>query len=363
MGTLWRSAALAAFVGVVGMGAGGDPFQFSYRELAPGVWVGVRENGPRVPVMGTAVFVVGAESVLVFDGGGVPIMSDRLIEKIRSVTDRPVTHVVVSHWHGDHNLGIHRFAEAYPDVQFVGHPYTRTAMLGPQMDYIDGYGESMDNQVPAIEAVLERGTLSDGTPIEGTVEAWYTALLEDAPAIDRQFELVGPVTPPEVLVQDRLVVDLGGREVELLHLGRGNTQGDVLLWLPQERIVATGDLVVRPTPYGFGSHPRAWARTLEAVKALDYEVLVPGHGDLQTDTRYVDLLIETLDGVADQTEALVAAGADSARVAESLDFSGVEPRFTGGDQLLSRLFNVWFKQPIARAAYRIATGESPEVSN
>lgn len=338
----------------------GDPFQWTFQQVGTGVWVGVREDGPRVPVMGTTTFVVGRTGVLVFDGGGAPLMTDRLIAKIRDVTDVPVTHVVISHWHGDHNLGIHRFRDAFPGVRFVGHPYTREAMLGRTMDYVDDYDGAMQKQVASIEETLDRGTLSDGTPIAPEVEAWYRRILEDAALIDEQFNLIGEITPPEDLVSDRLVVDLGGRTVELLHLGKGNTQGDLVLWIPDERVVATGDLVVRPTPYGFGSHPRAWAETLRRVLALDHRLLIPGHGSLQTDDAYVDLLIETLDGIAEQMDTLVAEGLSQEDAQARLDFSKVEDRFTGGNPLLSRLFLNWFKTPIGAAAYKVATGQPTE---
>lgn len=86
-----------------------DPFQYTWTEVVPGVWAGIREDSPRIPVMGTTTFVVGDSGVVVFDGGGIPLMSERAITKIRQVTDKPVTHVAVSHWHQDHNFGIRAF--------------------------------------------------------------------------------------------------------------------------------------------------------------------------------------------------------------------------------------------------------------
>ena len=88
-----------------------SPFVFEFEELAPGVWAGVRPDGPRFPVMGNTLFVISDAGVVVYDGGGMPAMSEQIIEKIRSLTDLPVTHVVTSHWHGDHNFGVFSFAE------------------------------------------------------------------------------------------------------------------------------------------------------------------------------------------------------------------------------------------------------------
>ena len=100
---------LALIVAATANAADDSPFTIEFEKLAPGVWAGLRPDPVRAPVMGNTVFVVGEDSVIVFDGGGAPAMSDLVIDKIRSLTDLPVTDVVISHWHGDHAFGIHRF--------------------------------------------------------------------------------------------------------------------------------------------------------------------------------------------------------------------------------------------------------------
>lgn len=331
-----------------------DPFTYAWEEVAPGVHVGVRPDSTRSPVMGTTTFVVGDTGVVVFDGGGVPLMSARAIAKIRSVTELPVTHVVVSHWHQDHMWGIAEFADAYPGARIVSHPYTRAELMRRNPDAEARARNVVAEQFPALAARLENDELE---PVE---RARLERLLADEDAIGAEYARLRSAYP-DTTFESRLVLDLGGRTVELLHLGRGNTAGDVVMWLPRERIVATGDLVVRPTPYGFGSYPAEWAATLRAVQQLDYRLLIPGHGDLQRDRTYVDLLVETLELVAAQMAEFVDEGLDEEAAVERLDFSAVEERFTGGDAALAGRFRAWFKVPIARAAYRVASGVSPEV--
>ena len=128
-----------------------------------------------------------------------------------------------------------------------------------------------------------------------------------------------------------LRIDLGGRTVELRHLARGNTKGDMLMWLPEERILATGDIVVAPTPYGFFSYPKSWAGVLRELKSFGARTIVPGHGDVMTDTAYLDLLAETMDLVASQVDAQARAGKSLEETRAAMDWSAVEPRFTGGD--------------------------------
>ncbi len=337
-----------------------DPFEYAFRELSPGIWVGIRENSPRFPVMGTTTFVVGSEGVIVFDGGGTALMSERALAKIRSVTDKPVTHVVISHWHGDHNLGIYRLLDEFPHAQVIGHSFTRAAMLGAPMDYVRGYPDAVPRLETRFRKLLDSGVTSGGEPIPDSMRDNLQTVLDHAELIHSEYNRVR-VTPPTITFSDRLEIHSGDRVVELRHLGHGNTAGDIVMWLPEERIVATGDLVVLPTPYGFNVPPRVWAETLRELKALSFTTLIPGHGDIQTDSTYVDLLIETAESIADQRDAFLAKGMSPEETEAALDFSPFVKKFTRGDDFLANRFDVWFTQPFRKAALKALTGE-PMVS-
>ena len=97
--------------------------------------------------------------------------------------------------------------------------------------------------------------------------------------------------PPTLTFRDGVTVDLGGREVEIRHGGRGNTAGDAFVYLPREKILVAGDLLVRPVPYAFDGYPAEWIRTLEGLAALDADAIVPGHGDVMRDKSYLTQVI------------------------------------------------------------------------
>jgi len=195
------------------------------------------------------------------------------------------------------------------------------------------------------------------------VRLYYQSILQNMDLMNAELGRVR-IVKPTITMTDKLSVDLGNRKIELLHLGRGNTRGDIMMYLPDEGILATGDVVVRPTPYGFGSYPRNWAQVLLEVKTLKPVVIVPGHGEIMNgDYQYIDWLIETLDSVANQAESLVAQGKSLEETRAAIDFSAAEKRFTGGDPLLALFFNGWFKQPISKAAYNEARGIESENLN
>jgi len=332
------------------------PFTIEFDEIADGVWAGVRPDGPRFPVMGNTIFVISESGVVVFDGGGMPAMSEQVIDKIRSLTDQPVTHVVISHWHGDHFFGVYRFAEEFPDVQFVAHEFTRDVINSSRINYVDRERGFVETNLEEFTKIVETGFDSEGIEQSATDRAIYTRILEDRDDIDREF-LRAKVTPPTIVFSDSYTIQSGERKIELHFLGHGNTAGDIVMWLPKERIVATGDIVVLPSPYAFNVPPRPWAETLRAINSLGYETLVPGHGEIQRNTNYVDLLIEAADSIAQQRDNLVAQGINGEELETALDFSAFEDRFTNGDEYVRAHYNEWFVDPFRKAATKALSGE------
>jgi glyoxylase-like metal-dependent hydrolase (beta-lactamase superfamily II) len=199
----------------------------------------------------------------------------------------------------------------------------------------------------------------DGGALSAQDRKWYEEAVANAELIDQEYRRAKPQVP-NLTFEDELTLHSGQREIRLLHYGRGNTGGDVIMWLPRERILAAGDLVVSPTPFGGGSYPREWAEVLRKMNALGYETLVPGHGEVQHDTRYVDQLIQVLDFVSTEVPALLAAGATQDQLVDRMDFSPFEIRFTGHDEFLQARFRGYFVEPIVEAAYLLETGEQPE---
>jgi glyoxylase-like metal-dependent hydrolase (beta-lactamase superfamily II) len=333
-----------------------QPFTFEFEELAPGVWTGVRPDGPRFPVMGNATFIISDEGVVVFDGGGMPAMSEQLIDKIRSLTDEPVTHVITSHWHGDHNFGVFRFGEEFSDVQFLAHEFTRDVMNSSRINYVDRERGFLESNLEEFTRIVETGIDSEGNQRSDMERSVYQRMIDDGPVIDEEF-IRAKVTPPNVVFTENYTIESGGRRIELMYLGDANTAGDIVMWLPEEKIVATGDIVVLPSPYAFNVPPRKWADTLRNINRLGYDVLVPGHGEVQRDSGYVDLLIESAETIADQRDALLAGGMSHEDVQAALDFSIFEEHFTHGDEYIKAYFEAWFANPFRAAAMNALTGE------
>lgn len=332
------------------------PFTTEFIEVSPGIWSSIRSNPHLHPVMGNSVFVIGEKGVLVFDGGGVGVMADNLISKIKSLTPLPVTHVVISHWHGDHNFGIYRFAEAYPDVEFVAQQFTDKALRSEKMNYLDDYPDYLGTTIPRIEKQLAETKWNPNDIADQYRKAEYQRILAYKDLVAAEFK---KAKLPEVTLvfHRKLILKQGKREIQLLNIGHGNTEGDIIMWLPQEKIVATGDLVVLPTPYAFNVPPKAWSDTLKTLNELKYNILVPGHGEIQRTTEYVDLLIEVATYVVEQRDKLLALGTSKQEIIKQIDLSPFRQRFIGNDKSLTHFYQGYFVKPLLAAAIKELSGK------
>jgi glyoxylase-like metal-dependent hydrolase (beta-lactamase superfamily II) len=331
-----------------------DPFAVEVARLADGVYVATRPVSWRLPVQANVTIVINDEDVVLVDGAGLPAHAEHIIRAIRNLTDKPVSTILTTHWHGDHNLGYSVFRREFPQVRIVAHENTRHSMANGVMEYALGATEA--SIAPGVERMEKRASEAEAAGEAADIVAFWKSYARDYEPQIREYIDIEVVLADETF-SGRYVLHRGDRIIEFLYVGNANTDGDAIMWLPDEKIVATGDIVVHPTPYGFGSYPREWGDTLRAIKQLDYDILVPGHGDVQRDSRYVDALIALMDDISEQGRAAVAAGVDSEdamRVA--VDFSVHEKTIADDNPLYRYLFDMWFRQPIIESVYIEATG-------
>ena len=259
--------------------------------LAEGVYAIEHPDAGDGFASGNTTVVIGERQVLVVDAGFLPSIAREDIAQIRKWTDKPVAFLLDTHFHNDHNFGNRVYLDSFPALTIVAQVETKKDM--------DLFGPGSESRAAAysgkLQRMLDRGTTSDGrrlTPAErGEVK---NALAQQGPALA---ELKGVRFQSATLTFERgFTVDLGDREVQVRFLGRGNTAGDAVMFLPKERILAAGDLVAYPLPNIYDGYPAEWAGTLENLSQLAPATIVPGHGPILHDTAYV-ILLATCSGV------------------------------------------------------------------
>lgn len=332
-----------------------NPFEYVWQELATGVWAGIRQDPFELPQEGNSVFVVTDRGVVVFDAGGSPLMGESIVAKVRSVTGKPITHVVISHWHGDHMRGLQSIQSAFPNVEIFAHPFSRDFIVTTQDRWLKRRVSMAPNIRKALAASLGKDKDLQGRPLIPEEKTWLEKGSSIVDQLDRENNRTAYVLPTATF-SDRLTLHLGTREIDFVHPGNSHTAGDIIMWLPQEKIVATGDIVTAPIPLMPSAYVNEYGAVLDKIKALDFKTLVPGHGAVQHDSSYVDLLNDTIHSVVAQMKSLVARGATKEDAIAKMDWSAIEPRFTHGDPFLTNRFHDYVAMALPEAAYLVETG-------
>lgn len=332
---------------------------FVARELAPGIHLLATPPEFRGPVIGNVTVIEQEDGVVVIDSGSNAADGRRIVAFIRSVTDKPVKALAITHWHNDHPQGASAIREAWPKVRIISTRATRDGLAGPAAEFV---GFEPDERFDTIglnqmsDFLSQVRAASQDPAHDEETRRRYQRMMREIEA--RMVDLKGTyiVLPTETFA-DELLLDDPVNPVELRFLGRANTNGDAIAWLPKQRIVVTGDVVVAPTPFGFFSFPEDWVGVLQKLKALDFALLVPGHGEPQADAAYLDRLIGTLTDVRAQVGPLARQGLTLEEVRAKLDFSEQSAIF--GDTPRNRtLFEGYWLTPIVESAYKEARGEA-----
>ncbi len=240
-----------------------------------------------------SLFVVTDDGVLVADGQGSTAETQRLVETIRSITDRPITHVVICSDHGDHTAGNDAFPES---ATFIAHPTSAQ--------------------------VLEASALRADRPA-------------DAPRV---------VMPTELVDRER-TLRLGGREIRILFLGRAHTGGDLVVYLPAEKILFMSEAFLnRVFPAMRSAYPSEWVAMIERAQAMDVDVYVPGHGYVES-ARVLRQELETyhraMQQVIAEAKRLHALGLTADEAVERANFGELDAwplRASQGPIAIRRVF-------------------------
>ena len=283
--------------------------EYTLEKWADGVYLATGGTGSQSCV------IVNDQDVLLFDVGSTPGGARALMQDVKLVTDKPVRTVVNSHFHYDHAFGNGAFS---PDVQIIGSRYTQTA-------------------IKTFDTLHREPFLSWVSRAQGE-------------NLERSKEIV-PIAP-SVVVESRTVLKKGSREIQLLFLGRGHTAGDLVMFLPKERIVCSGDLIEGGISYMGDGYFDDWVKTLEAMKKLDWTVCLPGHGRPFNDKAHVTALQSYLTDVVDQVARIRAKNVPAEEALKQLDLSSHEkdwpPRMRPLDIRGMRRIYQWLEERAAQ---------------
>jgi glyoxylase-like metal-dependent hydrolase (beta-lactamase superfamily II) len=257
----------------------------SFVEVGDGLWAFTAEGDPNSGV------IIGDDSVMVIEAQATPRLANKVIEEIRKVTDKPISHLVLTHYHAVRVLG----ASAYGADQII-----------------------MSDTARAM--VAERGQ-----------EDWDSEF-ERFPRLFEGYESIPGLTWPTTTFNDAMTVYLGKRRVDIMHLGRAHTAGDAVIWVPDQEVMFTGDIVEYHSAYYCGDgHLTEWGHTLDNIAAFEPQAIAPGRGNALMGADMVEAAIESTRDFVQSTyrpAAKVAAKGGSLKDAWDAVREVCDPKFS-----------------------------------
>ncbi len=218
----------------------------SFTEIGPGLWAFTAEGDPNSGV------IIGDDSVMVIEAQATPRLAQKVIDEIRKVTDKPISHLALTHYHAVRVLG----ASAYGAGQII-------------------MGEK------ARAMVAERGQ-----------EDWDSEF-QRFPRLFEGHESIPGLTWPTTTFNDRMSVYLGQRRIDLMHLGRAHTAGDIVIHVPDANVMFTGDIVeYKSACYCGDGHFHDWPATLGRIRGFNLDAIAPGRGDALTGREKVNAALD-----------------------------------------------------------------------
>ncbi len=321
------------------------------RKVAEGVFVVTHVPDRRFDDS-TATIILLDDGVLVVDAQNAPGTAGAIIAEIRKLTSKPVRYLVDTHWHGDHINGNRAYKEAFPGVQILAHRNTREDIEKRAVPALKEDLEAIPKNIARWQSMVDTGKQPNGQPVSDAQKEQLRGRIERSNANLAQLQSVGEIPLPDVTFADSLTIYRRAGEIRLLHF-LGHTRGDVVVYLPAEGVLVTGDLL-DDLPYTGHGSPSALVGTLDALAKLDWQVMIPGHGGPKQGKEHLQQVRALFASVVQQANDSFKAGLSEEDAVKKANLDVYEKYFVTDDA--SRRYWGFFMVEAVKRAYQEARG-------
>jgi cyclase len=308
---------------------------YRFQQIVPGVYSAIGTG--TLNVGSNSAVIVNQDDVLIVDSHISPESARVMLQEMTAITDKPVRFLINTHFHYDHANGNQVFG---PPVDIIGHEFTRRKLTGDIMEK-GMFADLLKGMPKQLEDLKARAAAEQ----DAAVKARLDQQLRVQTAFAGHVKEVKP-TPPTVTIDDRMTLFRGDREIRLLYLGRGHTGGDLVVYLPKERVLCSGDLLVNGIANLIDGYVNDWPDALEKLKPIDFVDVIPGHGEPFKGKERIDWFQAYLRDLWKQATALHEQKVPAADAARRIDMTAHKthyPTITGPGvnvPAVSRLYEV-----------------------
>ena len=284
---------------------------FDLQPVVPGVWAAIARDQYKINC--NAAVIELDDGLLVVDTHSKPSAARALIEQIKTVSSKPVRFVVDTHFHWDHAQGNQAYPTAWPTgIEIVSSEATRESIEHRGIPRLKNQLVEVPKEIAKLKSDLDKAVGPEQRAQIGQNLRQAEAYLAELKSME--------LTLPTMTFDRSLIIHRPSRNVHILWLGKAHTDGDVWVYLPREKVIATGDALQGWMPYMGDGYPYDWIKTLETAEKLDFDYIIGGHGGVLRGksqfalwrTYLIDLMAATAEAFAKgesmkEAEASVAA--------------------------------------------------------
>ncbi|MBI2822154.1 MAG: MBL fold metallo-hydrolase [Acidobacteria bacterium] len=305
---LCRILAATLLLGLSPATAAGQNTLFDMQKIAEGVYAAIAR--PQYKVNSNAAVIINDDGVLVVDSHSKPSAARALIAEIGRITDKPVRYVVNTHFHADHTRGNQAYPSAFPrGVTIISSETTREALVARGLPSVKQQLAQMPAEIEQLERRLASEQDASGREkLQGDL-AQAREYLQELRSME--------ITLPDLTFDRSLILHKKERDIYILFLGRGHTAGDAVVYLPKEKIAATGDLLQGWWPYMADAYPPEWIETLTQLSKLDFDTFIGGHGEVKSKS-HLDFFRKCIAALIEETRKAQQRGETLDQAKESV---------------------------------------------
>jgi len=319
-----------------------DKDLFELKKVGDGVYAAIA--APRFKTNCNAAVILTDDGVIVVDSHSKPSASRALYAQIQEISKKPVIKLINTHFHWDHWQGNESYAATNPKLEIIASQNTKDNLT--KADSGVGGVPFIEKQIAALPAEIDQLKADAQKESDPAKKKNLESNLQQAESFLQELKSMKPALPTRT-VSTTVTLKENGREIQLHVLGRAHTNGDLFIYLPKEKVVASGDALIDWMPFMNDGYPEDWIHTLTALEKLDFTSIVPGHGDVRPKSQLGFFRGYFVDLIA----AVKKASAGGATLAEM--------QTKVGDELASKYEAGMSKYPVGR--YRDRVGQNVEM--
>ncbi len=257
---------------------------------------------------GNGVAIIGPDGVFFIDTYIQFNYAEEAIRRLRKITKLPVQYVLNTHSHTDHVTGNAVFRRVFPASRIIAHDSAATRIETFNKPAVEGQAAGIQANIDQLESDLKTGKLRNGRPLSAALRPFWDLQIREAKEYQQQFR-PEQFVPVDITFSDTLTVRWGKRTLRMIHVSEnGHSAGDVIVWIPEERILVSGDLVVAPTPYATYINIPGMIKAIHTLIEMNPSIIIlRGMGEVQHDLAYMRLSEEAFSAYRRAAEQAVAA--------------------------------------------------------